>query len=278
MRDCATGKIKKHQNYRCRRADMTEEEWDNKQLCIGTLAQLRERTAKRYIVWRDDLPEQEVNRLKSFCKNNNANEGDMRRASKCKESFKSMGWYIRPFDMSREEWEVKVREIKERRKFKRIRKTSSKVTKEPRKIITSSEYRGVCWNKQAQKWLASIHDRPNQYCLGSHTDELKAALAYDLAAIKFHGDFAKPNFTLEERQNLIEKYGTDLSPARRVKEVEYIGVGLEKNCTIKKYKARVGGVYLGGFATAEDAALAYDDKAKELNQLKTSRFYKLNFE
>lgn len=62
------------------------------------------------------------------------------------------------------------------------------------KARTSSQYRGVSWSKQAEKWRAGIvHKRRTTY-LGSFDDEELAALAYDKAARRLHGDRAKLNF------------------------------------------------------------------------------------
>lgn len=58
----------------------------------------------------------------------------------------------------------------------------------------SSPYKGVCWNTFAGKWTAQINIDGKQTRLGSFTDEIKAAHAYDAAADKHHGDFAWLNF------------------------------------------------------------------------------------
>lgn len=63
----------------------------------------------------------------------------------------------------------------------------------------SSKYRGVCWVKRDQKWAASISaGSAGKKSLGHYGDERTAALAYDDAARKFHGEFATLNFP-EER-------------------------------------------------------------------------------
>lgn len=59
---------------------------------------------------------------------------------------------------------------------------------------TSSRFKGVCWHKQAMKWLASIHADGQRHSLGLFADEEDAARAYDLAASQLHGEFASPNF------------------------------------------------------------------------------------
>ena len=58
----------------------------------------------------------------------------------------------------------------------------------------TSKYKGVHWNKRQKKWAAQIHCNNKKYHLGYFTNETEAALTYDKAARKFHGEFASLNF------------------------------------------------------------------------------------
>ena len=58
----------------------------------------------------------------------------------------------------------------------------------------TSGYKRVCWHKGAGKWLASIQVDRRQISLGLYDDPIDAAIAYDLAAIEHHGEFAWTNF------------------------------------------------------------------------------------
>lgn len=58
----------------------------------------------------------------------------------------------------------------------------------------TSGYKRVCWHKGCRKWLASIQVDWRTINLGVYTDPVDAALAYDLAAIELHGEFAWTNF------------------------------------------------------------------------------------
>jgi len=59
---------------------------------------------------------------------------------------------------------------------------------------TTSRYIGVCFDKQTGKWKARIKTNGREICLGRFDSEIEAALAYDAAARKYHGEFARLNF------------------------------------------------------------------------------------
>ncbi len=58
----------------------------------------------------------------------------------------------------------------------------------------SSQYRGVYWNKQKKHWRANLQFEGKWIWLGAFDSEIDAARAYDVAARKYHGDFARLNF------------------------------------------------------------------------------------
>jgi len=62
----------------------------------------------------------------------------------------------------------------------------------------SSEYKGVCWNKQNKNWRAVIMVNQKSIHLGYFIEEFEAALAYDRAAKEYFGEFACLNFPIEE--------------------------------------------------------------------------------
>lgn len=60
---------------------------------------------------------------------------------------------------------------------------------------TSSQFRGVSWDRPLKKWRAMILVGKNRLWLGSFKKEIDAARAYDAAAIRHFGEFASPNFS-----------------------------------------------------------------------------------
>ena len=55
-------------------------------------------------------------------------------------------------------------------------------------------YKGVCFDKRAGKYIAYINANGARTYLGYFDDSLLAAMAYDRAAIRLHGEYAKTNF------------------------------------------------------------------------------------
>ncbi|CBA17770.1 putative AP2-endonuclease [Acaryochloris phage A-HIS1] len=64
----------------------------------------------------------------------------------------------------------------------------------------TSGFLGVSWNKRINKWVANIWVKTNGKSKGKHlgtfTDPVKAALAYDEAARKYHGPHSTTNESL----------------------------------------------------------------------------------
>ena len=58
----------------------------------------------------------------------------------------------------------------------------------------SSVFKGVHWCNQCQKWIAKIKVNRVTIFIGGFHSEVDAALAYDVGAEKYHGEFARQNF------------------------------------------------------------------------------------
>ncbi|XP_071725075.1 AP2-like ethylene-responsive transcription factor At1g16060 [Rutidosis leptorrhynchoides] len=173
-------------------------------------------------------------------------------------------------------------------KAKRTRKTVPRDSP-PRR---SSIYRGVTrhrwtgryeahlWDKNC--WNESQNKKGRQVYLGAYDDEDAAAHAYDLAALKYWGPDTILNFPLMT-------YHKELKQMEGQSREEYIGSlrrkssgfsrgvskyrGVARHHHNGRWEARIGRVfgnkylYLGTYATQEEAAVAYDMAAIEYRGL-----------
>lgn len=57
-----------------------------------------------------------------------------------------------------------------------------------------SGYKGVYWKPDHNRWLVEIRAEGKAIHIGYFTDKIAAAIAYDEAAKKYHGEFAFLNF------------------------------------------------------------------------------------
>lgn len=59
--------------------------------------------------------------------------------------------------------------------------------------LCSSQFKGVWWDRDRQKWMAYIKKDQRRKNLGRFTTEIEAAAAYDKAAVELFGDMASLN-------------------------------------------------------------------------------------
>lgn len=59
---------------------------------------------------------------------------------------------------------------------------------------THSRFKGVSWNRRHNRWRARVTSDNITISLGCFETEIEAAIAYDQAAKKLHGEFARTNF------------------------------------------------------------------------------------
>lgn len=60
----------------------------------------------------------------------------------------------------------------------------------------TSGLKGATWDKNKKKWFAQIRTNRKRMHLGYFNNVLDAAIAYDRAAEKYHGEYAKTNKNL----------------------------------------------------------------------------------
>lgn len=60
-------------------------------------------------------------------------------------------------------------------------------------ITNLSGYKGVCWHKATQKWIVQINVNGKRTHIGLFENKLDAAIAYNDAAVRYYGEFAKLN-------------------------------------------------------------------------------------
>lgn len=58
----------------------------------------------------------------------------------------------------------------------------------------TSKFKGVCWYRRHKRWQSQILVNGKKMYLGFYKSEIEAAWAYDWAAQKFFGEFARLNF------------------------------------------------------------------------------------
>jgi len=102
---------------------------------------------------------------------------------------------------------------------KRHRKSSSSSSHKPHRV-SSSDYKGVCWNTKQEKWRAQIQYQGEQFYIGTYHTEIEAARAYNEVAKKFYGDEARLNEipSLDEDNNDDE----DNEKMAYLKELEWV--------------------------------------------------------
>lgn len=136
--------------------------------------------------------------------------------------------------------------------------TQAQNSRNRRKIKAGrSIYKGVMPRPEHGSFKARIRIDGKLINLGSYATEKDAALAYDVAAREHFGEYARLNFPDE---SIVP------SPVHRTSEAGFIGV-VERYGRFRS-RIRIGDklVCLGNYSSAEEAARAYDARARELGR------------
>lgn len=116
----------------------------------------------------------------------------------------------------------------------------------------SSKYKGVYYSTARKMWVATIHADHRRIHLGTFATELCAALAYNSAAIQYHGEFALLNDLSDHIEPDVEILSIPEPTSR------YLGVYFDKSKN--KWRAFISvdrrQITLGTFTTEQDAIVA----------------------
>ena len=81
-----------------------------------------------------------------------------------------------------------------RRNLRLATSSQNNINRHDLRADKTSRYRGVTWYKRCGCWDMQIRSAGARRVHSYHQDEVDAALAYDVAALSLHGEFAKTNF------------------------------------------------------------------------------------
>ncbi|MCS4333686.1 HNH endonuclease [Klebsiella variicola] len=84
---------------------------------------------------------------------------------------------------------------KSNNRIKNLRDTSKSGNEHNRGVRkdNKSGYKGVFWSSRERKWKAAIKANGKKIHLGTFPQKIDAVAAYDMAAKRLHGEFARPN-------------------------------------------------------------------------------------
>ncbi|KAL6495793.1 hypothetical protein OROGR_030356 [Orobanche gracilis] len=164
---------------------------------------------------------------------------------------------------------ISIKKVKPKRESPQQRRSS--IYRGVTRHRWTGRYEAHLWDKNS--WNQSQSKKGKQVYLGAYNDEGAAARAYDLAALKYWGQDTILNFSLLT-------YQTELKEMEGQSKEEYIGSlrrkssgfsrgvskyrGVARHHHNGRWEARIGRVfgnkylYLGTYATQEEAATAYD--------------------
>ena len=118
-------------------------------------------------------------------------------------------------------------------------------------IGSGSRFKGVCFHKGGQKWMASFK---GQY-IGLFVTEIEAARAYDVAAMVHDPEFCLTNF--DENGNARDFHEAVIVAEPRATYSSHKGIHWHKKHG--KWGARFRKIHIGYFSTEQEAISARED-------------------
>jgi hypothetical protein len=124
----------------------------------------------------------------------------------------------------------------------------------------TSKYKGVNQRGISNQWRAAICFSNKLHNLGTYSSETDAAIAYNIAAVKMHGDFASLNDVKYKNGYIPQKIKTHKTPNR---SSIYRGVCFIKSTKKWQSSIKVNNklIHIGTFENEELAAKAYNEAA-----------------
>lgn len=120
------------------------------------------------------------------------------------------------------------------------------------------DYIGITRTRHG-RWQAQIHVGGPAMYLGTFLTAREAAIEYDVNAVKYKGEGAARNFPGQDPVKLRDELRSSRNEVDSYKGVSQTGA---------RWRAKIyhkgKSIHLGHFSTAKEAALAYDEKAREL--------------
>lgn len=122
---------------------------------------------------------------------------------------------------------------------------------------TTSQYKGVSWGQKSQCWTAAIDEGGQDVYLGHFDDEEEAAIAYNYAARRLYGEYARLN-PVPGRPPLPGRL-----KKRSGKTSRYVGVSwsLRYQCWRAEIRVNYKLIWLGRFDSEEEAARVWNAAA-----------------
>jgi hypothetical protein len=158
----------------------------------------------------------------------------------------------------------------------RLSTSSQNKINRPLQSNNTSGYRGVDYSKRHNKWTARIKINGKYTHIGSYESAELAAAAYDKVAKEMQGEFFIGNGMDSETVNSVVVPQKKIKPKRD----SNIPTGVYFNKITKKWFAEISRnnkrKKLGHFDTMEEAGLAYAKAAKNIDDLESIQYQKID--
>lgn len=89
---------------------------------------------------------------------------------------------------------INLDKLDNRRCNLRLCTTSENMHNTTRQRSNRTGFKGIWWRRDRRRWMACISVRGKRVYLGSFLSRQAAAAAYDMAAVRYFGEFARTNF------------------------------------------------------------------------------------